>query len=158
AAGAAAHDGMKRRGSFDRSDYAFSVLVQDAGQILRDSEEPLDLETLARLVGRASHLPGDALRAAYQIEGHEDHERGWQVLTIEALKWLKRARGGQGGDSRYLWARKGAGVVWVRDGGKGKMPIYSAEERHAREVESERRFRLSPNPFTDHHLNIDEPL
>lgn len=149
---------MKRRGSFDPSDYGFGDHVRSAGEILRDSREPLTVEELARLIGRASPLQGDARRAAYQIEGLEDdRERGWVLLTEQALKVLKRARLVAETPKGWTWTREGSEPVTATYQGR-RVLILSAEERAAENQAEERKLRLTPDPFTAHHLNTDKPL
>jgi len=150
---------VRRRGHFDASDYAFSNVIRDAGEILRGSNKPMSLEALARSVGRASHLPGDARRAAFQIEGYEDNqERGWVLLTIEALKVLKRARVIAQEDDGYRWIKEGPDPIVVKSLRGTPLSIYTPEGRAKVEAEAERRLRLTPNPFTATHLSADQPL
>lgn len=149
---------MRRRGSFDPSDYAFGDHVLKVGEILRASQRSFDMEELARLLSRASALPGDARRAAYQIEGREDdRERGWVLLTEQALRVLKRARVIEQNDDGWLWTKDGPDPI-VINSYDAKVSIYTAEGRARVESEAERRYRLQPNPFTDHHLHTNHPL
>jgi hypothetical protein len=134
---------VRRRGSFDPSDYNFSSIVVTTGELIRASSEPLDLSSLARLVGRASGArPGDALRAAYQIEGHEDRDRGWELLAEQAVKIMERSRVVRRDEAGFIvWLHEGDEPVTFRSGQR-RFTVLSPADRERTSAESVRQYRL----------------
>jgi hypothetical protein len=124
---------VKPRGSYDRSDYAWTTVVRDAAHFLMDEGSadgrPLSFQEIAAAVQDANILPGDLVRAAFQVEGlKDDRARGAEILTAEALKILKRSKLVEEGDDGWRWI--GNGRVSLRAHGR-TLPLPTKEERDA---------------------------
>ncbi len=148
---------MKPRGSYDRSDYGWSSILRDAAHFLMDEgagDRPLSLGEITRAVQQGSTLPGDFRRAAFQVEGHEDRERGAEILTTEALRSLKKAK---------LVVEEDAGFRWIGNGrtdftahGK-KFPLVPRAERDQQQARAlvEAQFIMAENQLPKRSFDPD---
>jgi ParB-like chromosome segregation protein Spo0J len=94
------------RGSFDPSDYLWTRVAETAAYLLMDEgarKRPFSLQEIADHLAKEHYPPGDARRAAYQIEGLDDYARGWQLLAEYAVKAMLRARVIEQREDGYIW-------------------------------------------------------
>lgn len=128
---------MRRRGSFDKSDYNWVGVASAAAYLLMDQgaqPRPLTTQEIADHLANHHRQKGDARRAAYQIEGHEDIARGWYLLAEQAVKGMLRAKVIREQDGGYVWVSE---RLRFTSHGR-KIDLYSAEER----VQADRQKRV----------------
>ena len=122
---------------FTASDYAWSSVVQAAAYRLMDEggQSPLVLGDIADAIAHGRSVPqGDTRRAAFQIEGVNDPDRGAVLLAQEALKSLVKSK---------LVRQEEFGYVWV--GGRNRFESHkvvvvlrSKEERDESDRQAKR--------------------
>jgi hypothetical protein len=107
---------------------------------------PLTVEDVAVAVREAHNLDGDFLRAAYQIEGHEDRRRGAVLLAEEAIKVLCRSKVAEPRGEGYVWV--GGDRLSITTQGR-KLKLFTREERELNRLHGRMENQRLANPFAD---------